>query len=130
MSELLFDHEKLDVYRFSIEFVNHIQILKDDLKLKNNLFDQLERASASIALNIAEGNGKYSPKDKCRYFDIARGSAFECDSCLDVLFARNIIDESKNQELKLSLKPIVAMLMGLIKSQSNRVYEEEIHYSP
>lgn len=129
MTELLFDHEKLDVYRKAIEFVKHIQILKDDLKLKTNLFDQLERASASIALNIAEGNGKYSQKDKCRYFDIARGSAFECASCLDVFFARNIIDESKNQELKFLLKPIVAMLMGLIKSQSNRVYEEEINYS-
>ncbi|WP_372370960.1 four helix bundle protein [Candidatus Uabimicrobium sp. HlEnr_7] len=36
---------------------------------------QLDRASTSIVLNIAEENGKYTPKD--RYFDIARGSALE-----------------------------------------------------
>lgn len=33
--------------------------------------DQLDRASTSIPLNIAEGNGKYTPKDRCRFFDQA-----------------------------------------------------------
>ena len=67
-------------------------------------------------------------KDKCRFFDIARGSAFECAGSLDVLTARNIINKSKSFELKHLLKPIVAMLMELIKSQSGRVYEEDIEY--
>jgi hypothetical protein len=47
--------------------------------------DQLDRASTSIVLNLAEGNGKRSHPDRCRYFDIARGSALECAACLDVL---------------------------------------------
>jgi four helix bundle protein len=29
--------------------------------------DQLERASTSIPLSIAEGKGKYTPPDRCRY---------------------------------------------------------------
>ncbi len=41
-----------------------------------------------IANNIAEGNGKRSLPDRCRYLDIARGSALECAACLDGLVAR------------------------------------------
>ncbi|NCS88857.1 MAG: hypothetical protein CO127_09725 [Ignavibacteria bacterium CG_4_9_14_3_um_filter_36_18] len=43
----------------------------------------LDRAATSVALNISKGNGKYTNKDNCRYFDIARGYAPECASCLE-----------------------------------------------
>jgi len=46
------------------------------------------RASTSIPLNIAEGNGKYTPKDRCRFFDIAHGSALEGAAGLDILVAK------------------------------------------
>ena len=39
--------------------------------------DQLDLASSSIPLNIAEGNGNYTPKDRCRFLDIAHGSALQ-----------------------------------------------------
>jgi four helix bundle protein len=79
-----FSHERLTVYHRSlefIEFVDNILISKSD---KLSVFDQLDQASTSIPLNIAEGTGKYTLKDKCRYYDIARGSALECAACLDV----------------------------------------------
>ena len=50
--------------------------------------DQLDRASTSIPLNIAEGNGKFTGADRCRYFDNAHGSALECAAALDVLVAK------------------------------------------
>lgn len=59
--------------------------------MRDAVYDQLDRASTSIPLNIAEGNGKYTPKDRCRFFDIARGSAFECAAVLDVLTAKAIL---------------------------------------
>ena len=49
---------------------------------------QLDRASTSIPLNIAEGNGKYTALDRCKFFDTARGSALGCAACLDVLVAK------------------------------------------
>jgi four helix bundle protein len=55
------------------------------------VIDQFDRASVSIALNIAEWNGKYSSKDRCRYFDIARGSTLESASCLDVLYTKKLL---------------------------------------
>jgi four helix bundle protein len=35
-------------------------------------------------VNIAEGDGKRSEADRCRSYDIARGSAHECAAVLDV----------------------------------------------
>jgi len=93
--EPLFDHEKLTVYQRSIQFVSWAATLVDDLPKQAPLHDQPDRASISIPLNIAEGNGKWSSKDQCRYFDIARGSALECAAALDVGTARNIFSQTE-----------------------------------
>ncbi|MEI8346110.1 MAG: four helix bundle protein [Pseudomonadota bacterium] len=54
------------------------------LKLPHHLKDQLLRASSSVALNLAEGRGKRTPKDQRRFFDIAFGSIRETQSILDL----------------------------------------------
>ena len=72
--------------------------------------DQWLRASQSVPLTIAEGNGKRSLKDRARFFDIARGSAFECGAIQDVLVALGGLGESDSRDLKLKLKRIVSML--------------------
>lgn len=123
-----FAHEKLNVYKKSIEFVSWANDLIKTLPKNERIIDQLDRASISIPLNIAEGNGRYTGKDKSRFFDIARGSAFECAACLDVIVAKNLIDETVAEVGKSLLDEIVSMLVGLIKSSSNRVYEENIEY--
>jgi four helix bundle protein len=86
--------------------------------------DQLDRASTSIPLNIAEGNGKYSPKDRCRFFDIAHGSTLECASGLDVLVAKGKATSGQIRPGKETLQRIVRMLMGLIKRNSTREYDK------
>lgn len=92
------------------------------------MYGQLDRASTSIPLNIAESTGKYTGKDKCRYYDIARGSALECAACLDVLLKREKISIELVEKGNKILIEIVSMLVGLIKSSSDRVYEETITY--
>src|SRR5947209_16028657 len=83
-----FDHEKLIVYQRSIQFVSWCTELLEHLPVKLSVCDQLDRASTSIPLNIAEGNAKHTAADRCRYLDTARGSALECAACLDVLVAK------------------------------------------
>jgi four helix bundle protein len=80
--------------------------------------DQLDRASTSVPLNIAEGNGKYTPPDRCRYFEIARGSALESAACLDVLVAKGKCSAEQVHDGKSLLHEIVCLLIGLIKSLS------------
>ena len=88
----------------------------------------MDRASDSIALNIAEGTGKYTSKDKAKYYDISRGSALESASCLDSMEAREMMTKVKDNEGKNILKEVVSMLFGLIKSTTDRSYEPEDDY--
>ncbi|MFM7057524.1 MAG: four helix bundle protein [Planctomycetota bacterium] len=86
MAESTFDHERLDVYRPSIDYVAFsYRIAKALSGVNRPARDQWLRAAQSIPLNIAEGNGKQSLKDRNRFFEIARGSALECASIHDVL---------------------------------------------
>ena len=75
--------------------------------------DQWLRASQSIPLNIAEGNGKTSEADSRRYFEIARGSALECAAVQDVLVAGKALKPGESQERKNELERMVAMLSRL-----------------
>lgn len=129
MSEVYFDHEKLKVYQRAIEFSGWVADIIREIQIKNSINDQLDRASSSIALNIAEGNGKFTGRDRCRYLDIARGSALECSSCLDIMLVKMMIEKSVQVQGKNILKEIVSMLVGLIKANSDRAYENQTEYN-
>jgi four helix bundle protein len=69
MKEATFDHERLDVYRLSIDYVAFsYRIAKGLSGVHRHARDQWLRAAQSIPLNIAEGNGKQSLKDKNLFF--------------------------------------------------------------
>ena len=118
-----FDHEKLHVYQEAIRFVAWAGGILDSIPKTLAVHSQLDRAATSIPLNIAEGNGKFTAPDRCRFFDIARGSALECAACLDVLLVKKLIPSAEvGQEMLLR---IVSMLVGLIRSTSGvRLHEE------
>ena len=101
-----FDHEKLHVYEHA----------------------QLDRASTSVPLNIAEGNGKFAMHDRCRFIEIARGSALECAACLDVLVAKGLCDRDRIAPGKKDLFGILSRLTGLQNSRLARVQEEPGEY--
>ncbi len=123
-----FDHERLDVYRIAIDYVAwSYRIAKSLNGPERHARDQWLRAAQSIPLNIAEGNGKQSLKDKNRFFEIARGSALECAAIHDVLFAMEVVDSDLNQIGKNELKRIVAMLTRLIQ-KGDVVLEVGIEY--
>jgi four helix bundle protein len=115
-----FDHEKLDVYQESITFWGWVGELLGQISAKAAAKDQLDRASTSIPLNIAEGNGKFSTVDRARFLEIARGSALECAACLDVLAMRKLVAPQRILPAKERLVRIVNMLMGMLKRFSAR----------
>ena len=128
MADPIFDHEKLDVYQVALEYVAEaFRIARDLSGLHRHSRDQWLRAAQSILLNIAEGNGKRSLKDRSRFFDIARGSALECSAIQDVLLVSEAIAIETSDPLKAKLKRIVAMLTRLAM-RSDRVGESSAWY--
>jgi len=115
-----FDHERLDVYQESIAFCGWVGELLGDITAKAAAKDQLDRASTSLSLNIADGNGKFSDADRSRFLEIARGSALECSACLDALVVRKLIAIERIVPAKERLVRIVNMLMGMLKRFSGR----------
>jgi four helix bundle protein len=56
----------------------------NSLKLYGPMRDQFRRASLSIVLNLAEGSGKPTAKDRNRFYSIAMGSLREVQAILDI----------------------------------------------
>ena len=129
MNDPIFDHDRLDVYRLSIDYVAAaFDVSKTLGGLHRHARDQWLRAAQSIPLNIAEGNGKRSLKDRARFFDIARGSSFECAAIQDVLVATDGLDDSTSRDLKSKLKRIVAMLTRMAM-KFDGVKESSVDYA-
>ncbi|WP_146524692.1 four helix bundle protein [Novipirellula artificiosorum] len=128
MSEPIFDHDRLDVYRLSIDYVaSSFAIAKDLGGCHRHARDQWLRAAQSIPLNIAEGNGKRSLKDRSRFLDIARGSVLECVAIQDSLAATDGMSDERHRQLKRLLHRIVSMLTRLI-ARSDVVAESGSEY--
>jgi four helix bundle protein len=106
------DADRLDVYRVAREFdVFAARVLPR--RGCSSLRDQLQRASASIVLNIAEGCGRYARPEKAHFYLIARGSAMECAGVLDVASGRALITAAAHRHGRELLGRIVQMLTKL-----------------
>ncbi len=106
-----FFHEKLDVYKASVEFLATVHALIERLPRGHGyLVDQLQRAATSITLNIAEGAGEFSRDEKHRFYRMSRRSATECAAILDVLSTLHLADATELEKGKELLDRIVAML--------------------
>ena len=67
----------------------------------------------SAKFNIAEGNYRYSLKERARFFSIARASAGEVSSILDIAHAYNLINDEDYYTIQNLLLSIVKMLYRL-----------------
>jgi four helix bundle protein len=123
-----FHHEKLTVYKRALEFAAWSQHLIESVTKKTSTRDQLERSGDSIALNIAEGNGKFSQKDRARFFQIAHGSALESAACLDLLVARGCCTAVAIANGKATLEEIVKMLFKMLDQLGCRIAEDPGEY--
>jgi four helix bundle protein len=77
---------------------------------------QLVRAAGSVAANIAEGYGRFSQNAYRHHLSIARGSAFEVQSWLDLLSRRGYVSEESSIRLKSNCIEIQKLLTVRMKS--------------
>ena len=107
-------HEKLICYQGLVGIAPKLHKLAVSLPTGYNyLADQLKRALASAILNLAEGNAKFTPKERRRFFITSRGSIAEVAAILDVFEVYNLISEKISLEYKKELGKYFAMISNL-----------------
>lgn len=112
---LMFDYQKLTVYKKAKSFnKDHYNFIKT-LGIPKHIKDQLNRASFSILLNIAEGSGRFTSPDKKNFYVISRGSVFECAAIFDYLLEIEMIESEEFLKVNSELEEISKMLYALIQ---------------
>src|SRR5437773_196310 len=110
------DHRRLSAYYLALDVAIRLDALACDVKRKRwSLGDQLDRASKSIILNLAEGAGEFSPGAKAQSYRIARRSATECMAALD-LVERIIRPPLPVEPARSDIQRLLGMLTVLVKS--------------
>jgi four helix bundle protein len=109
--------ESFDCYRLAVEFA----ALAASLVPRGHaaLRDQLERASTSVVLNIAEGYGRWQPREKAHFYAIARGSLFESGAAIDLIRARGLAAAECEQARAICTR-VGQLQNGLIRAMERR----------
>lgn len=111
-------YKKLSVYQDALSLVDmsYVMIQTFPVWEKNNLSDQLRRASTSVALNIAEGSGRQSTRDYIKFLQIALGSINEIEAITEIAIRQNFISDTVYRQFTGNLGKIRWKLIRLIKS--------------
>jgi four helix bundle protein len=113
---MYFDHEKLDVYRVSMELTVLVDEIVEHLpRGRAYLADQLHRAGTSILLNVAEGAGEFAANEKMRFYRIARRSGTETAAILELGNQLKLIEEARYKKGRELLIRIVSMLTKMTR---------------
>ena len=97
----------LDVYRVTARFP------KEELY---GLTSQMRRSAASEGANIAEGCGRRSDGEMCRFLQIARGSASEIEYHILLAFDLHFLKKDEFERLRAQADELQRMLTGLMLS--------------
>jgi len=121
MSYHIYSSEKLEVYQLARKY-------KIDIKLTSRLFpkeerfeliSQINRSSASISANLAEGSGRASNFDQAHFTNMSYSTGLETIDHLNTALDMEYINEEKYTELRIKLDAILNKLNALYKFQIN-----------
>ena len=92
---MAFKFEKLDVWKLSLDYVDLIYDLSEQLPKHEqfNLRSQIRRAATSVSLNIAEGSTGQSDKEQSRFLGMALRSLMETVACLHLIYRRGYLED-------------------------------------
>ncbi|MDH5602879.1 MAG: four helix bundle protein [Cyclobacteriaceae bacterium] len=115
----MFDFEKLEVYQHVNQ--TNVKVLKE-IEGKNSndpyLYECLKKATVNILLNLSEGTGRITPKDKNEYYTMARSAVFESVAILNLLREMGHVEDDVYHELYDDYERCSKMLLGMLRSYS------------
>lgn len=112
----MFNFEKLDVWQKSIDFVERIYNVTEQIpeSEKFAIISQITRAAISISSNIAEGSGRKYKKEFGRFISMSYGSVCEVITLLKICLIRKYIPKQTYDELYKDCEDLARMLSGLM----------------
>ena len=116
-STVSFGHQRLVVYQRARQLVASAAALIRGLPREEAaLRDQLRRAGDSVLLNICEGAGRSAPRDKARFYDMARASGTECAAALEIAAIRALAPATEIARARSLLCEVVCMLTAMARN--------------
>jgi four helix bundle protein len=94
--------QELKVYQMALDYVDKVYSLSSRLPDSEqfNLRSQLQRATTSIVLNIAEGSTGQSNAEQSRFLGLALRSYMETVACLDLIERRGYLTTQELEAIR------------------------------
>jgi four helix bundle protein len=110
-------YRELTIWQLCRDLRDRVAVLAATPTMSRDLgfCDQIRAAASSPCANIAEGFGRFSPKDFARFLKIARGSLNELEEHLDEAAARGLIAREQRAELAGTANHAVHAITRLIR---------------
>lgn len=123
MGNFKFSFERLDVWQLAKDFVLIIYKITKQFpqEEKFGLGSQINRASVSVASNIAEGSSRTSKKDQAHFTQIAYGSLMEVACQIIIAHELGYITKEDYENLRDRIEVISNKLNALRKYQLGRI---------
>jgi len=120
MKDIKFSFEDLNVYQKALDFIDNTYKTTENFPKKElfGLSSQFQRASVSIALNIAEGSGDTNAQFN-RFLNISKGSIKECVVCSTIARRLKYISDEENKSIRQNLEELSKMTSGLQSCSTN-----------
>jgi four helix bundle protein len=114
----LFPFEKLDTWQKARELVKSTYLITKDLpdQEKFGLISQINRASVSVASNLAEGSSRITPKDQAHFFSLAFSSLTELMCQIILIKDLGLLYEEKYLMMRNKIEELGYKINGLRKS--------------
>jgi len=114
-----FRYEELHVSTQTESFINQIYSISSTFPNSERfgLISQIQRASTSVLLNIAEGSARNSKADFARFLTIALGSLVETHAILKIAVSRKYLKQKQFDDLQPIIEDIWIKLCALRRSQ-------------
>jgi four helix bundle protein len=113
----------IDAYKIAFNLSNYVW----DLVIKWNRIGldtvgkQFIRSVDSISANLAEGFGRYSKKDKVKFYRISFGSMYESLDWNEKAFKRNLISKKEYDYIYSELQKLPKLIHQLINFTNEKL---------
>jgi four helix bundle protein len=109
----LFHHEKLDVYKISLEVIRCVTASQSFQGLPAKMYRRLDELLTSVLLNVAEGNGRFSNAEHHRFLATAHEASVKAAAKLDLYAVQGLLPGGEVAPWKALLERVAGMTAAM-----------------